>query len=104
QMQSSTLRTSLGPNSNRLFCNRIPSSHPYATETSAPARWHFRAVKLPKDPVLKTQEVKEAITKTSLRKKVSWIPPMSGINPAYDIALSFLRHDREKHVSTIRKI
>lgn len=52
----------------------------------------------PKPDLLKT------LSETSLRKRLIWHPPLTGINPAYDMALAILKQDRAHKFEIIKRL
>ena len=71
--------------------------------TSTQKPWHFRHVVDEKmDSMAHAKELRRAMANTSLRKRLHWFPPLYGINPAYDMAVDFLRNDRAKKMRVIK--
>ena len=67
--------------------------------------WTFRALPAKRiDSATRARELTAAISKTSLRRKLHWFPPQQGVNPAYDMALFFLNHDRQKKITEIQRL
>lgn len=49
-------------------------------------------------------QLKQAMTETSLRKKLGWSNPLLGVNPAYDMALQYLEQDRQQKIRVIKAL
>lgn len=56
-----------------------------------------------KSPATKPDLLK-TLSETSLRKKLIWHPPLTGINPAYDMALDILKQDRAHKFEIIKRL
>ena len=56
------------------------------------------------NPKRAATQLQRALTQTSLRKKLGWSEPLRGINPAYDIAVEYLKHDRQEKIRNIARV
>jgi hypothetical protein len=56
------------------------------------------------DSKTRQKQLNRAITETSLRKKLHWYPPLTGVNPAYDMALIYLDQDRRQKIDAIERL
>jgi len=56
------------------------------------------SAKAPKPNLLRT------ISETSLRRQLIWQEPLTGINPAYDMALHILQQDRAQKIEIINRL
>jgi hypothetical protein len=88
-----------------------PTSAPQTTRpqkvwTSAREKepWHFRLAERKMGPNARAREVRRLMTTTSLRKSVHWFSPLEGVNPAYDMALMYLKHDRRQKMAAIQRL
>ena len=82
-----------------------PSSPlPSSTSLKPKEAWHFRLPPPKMDSKTRQNELTRALSQTSLRKKVHWFPPLMGVNPAYDLALTYLEQDRQKKIEIIEQL
>jgi len=93
-----------------------PTSNPVPplTQSSSPSPYLSKSRGLKKAASFRLEEtnnrkraaaqLQRALTQTSLRKKLGWSEPLRGINPAYDIALEYLKHDRQEKIRNITRL
>jgi hypothetical protein len=85
---------------------QIPPQTSPSTASSARKRepWHFRLPETQRDSAAKARQLRRMMTTTSLRRNVHWFAPIEGVNPAYDMALMFLKHDQRQKIAAIQKL
>ena len=91
-----------------------PNPVPSSTQSSSPSPYLAKPRGLVKAVSFKVEETNNpkraaaqlqiAVTQTSLRKKLGWSEPLRGINPAYDMALDYLKHDRQEKIRNIKHL
>ena len=80
------------------------TSQPISSSSRKSEPWHFRLAETKRDTAAKAKELRRMMTTTSLRKNVHWFAPAEGVNPAYDMALMFLKHDQRQKIAAIQKL
>ena len=75
-----------------------------STSSKEKEPWHFRLAERKMTPAAKSKEVRRIMTTTSLRKSAHWYAPLQGVNPAYDMALMYLKHDRRQKMMAIQRL
>jgi hypothetical protein len=79
-----------------------PSSHKSVEPSKATAAqlkdeepWHF--ILPDSEPLpIRNHLPPEVLAQTSLRKRLVWQEPLSGVNPAYDLALEFVNQEKQR--------
>jgi hypothetical protein len=56
------------------------------------------------DPKRAAAQLQKALAQTSMRKKLGWSEPLRGINPAYDMAIDYLRNDSKEKLNIIKNL
>jgi len=101
--------TNVSPEHQEPTSSQMSSQHSSPSTIQKPNSvkqpWRFKMPPPPlKDPAARSRELSQAMSETSLRKKLVWRAPFLGVNPAYDIALSYLREDRRKKIAAIHRL
>ena len=82
----------------------VPPTPPQSSSPRIKEPWHFRLPPQKMDSKTRQNELKQAITETSLRKRLHWFPPLHGVNPAYDMAVLYLEQDRNEKIQIISRL
>jgi hypothetical protein len=56
------------------------------------------------NPARAALQLRKALTQTTLRKRLGWSEPLRGINPAYDMAIDYIRNDRKEKIQIIKRL
>lgn len=56
------------------------------------------------NPARAAVQLRRALTQTTLRKRLGWSEPLRGINPAYDMAIDYIRNDRKEKIKIIKHL
>ena len=83
---------------------QLPRSQKVYTTAQQKEPWHFRLAERKMDAACKARDLRRMMTTTSLRKSVHWFEPLRGVNPAYDMALMYLKHDRRQKMAAIQRL
>jgi hypothetical protein len=56
------------------------------------------------NPARAALQLRKALAQTTLRKKLGWSEPLRRINPAYDMAIDYIRNDRKEKIQIIKHL
>jgi len=87
-----------------LVSPELPTEPPSPSTTKTPKKViHFRIVDI-RNPKEAAAQLRKAMTETSLRRKLGWSNPLHGVNPAYDMAIAYLKQDRQSKIQAIKRL